>query len=144
MPIHENGFLSKDMIGWIQKHRTEHRDYFLLCVDLNRFFHKMLYAPPVEIDNQDRQQLLVASLSLRALSTFQAVILLSERGLTAEVKILLRSLLEVLFRACAIAKDERRKSSCFLSSARSCERRSSLSGSFMLTPLSSRGYASHG
>lgn len=141
MPIHENGFLSKDMIGWIQKHRTEHRDYFLLCVDLNRFLHKMLYAPSVEIDNQDRQQLLVASLSLRALSTFQAVILLSERGLTAD---LLRSLLEVLFRACAIAKDERRKSSCFLSSARSCERRSSFSGSFMLTPLLSRGYASHG
>ena len=57
------------------------------------------------IGSSDLQQLLIASLFLRSLTTYQSTILVIERGLPAEGKILARSLLEILFRISAISKD---------------------------------------
>lgn len=103
-PIEHNGFLDKDIETWIEKYRTEHSGFFELANDANQLFQKAM----LELDahNQVPQEIIVASLYMRALSSYQGVILMAERGMIPEARVLTRSLLEVIFTLCAIIKNK--------------------------------------
>lgn len=103
MSIDENGFLDSDISIWITKHRADNNALFNLCEDINRYAQPILNK--LEINKGDAQELLVVLLYVRALSTYQACIILCERGMVSETRILLRSLIELLFRTSAISKD---------------------------------------
>ncbi|OAI09686.1 DUF5677 domain-containing protein [Methylomonas methanica] len=86
-----------------QELHSKFASYFSFAYGLNRYANEL--SSNASISDGDLQQLLLAPLMLRGLTTFQGCILLLERGLSAEAKILARSLLEILFRITAIAKN---------------------------------------
>lgn len=96
-------FLSPAMPEVIRQFRSAYANLFAFAGQLNEYAHQEMFQTTV--NSADGQQLLVASLLHRALTTYQGVILLSERGMPSEARVLLRTLLEVMFRLVAIAKD---------------------------------------
>lgn len=102
MGIDSNGFLDEEVAVWITKHRKENQALFDLCGRLNQYAQQTLYRLSVHPNNI--REILVSSLFVRALSTYQASVLTCERGMVAETQVLLRTLLEILFRLVAIAK----------------------------------------
>lgn len=103
MSIEQNGFLDEDIETWVGKHRNDHKELFNICIEVNRITQTHLYK--LDIHSKDVQELLIGLLLIKALSAFQGSILLIERGMLTEAKILLRTLLEVLFRIGAISKN---------------------------------------
>jgi hypothetical protein len=98
----EVGFLSPQISTWIQKHRSENRDWFGLCEELNRLAQTGML--DLEPRKTDEQQLLVVLLLSRVISHFQAIILLAERGMVVESRSLLRGMLDASFALVALAK----------------------------------------
>ncbi len=96
-------FLSPAMCEVRAQIRETHKELFALVEHLNELAHREMFA--THLSNNNPQQLLVALLLHRALTTFQGVVILGEHGLQSEAAVLLRTLLEVLFRLVAIAKD---------------------------------------
>lgn len=104
MSINENGFLDSDIQSWIAKHRKENGPLFEICYEVNQLAQTHLFK--LNVHSNMVQEILVALLFVRALSAYQASLLLCERGMITETKIILRTLLEILFRLAAISKDE--------------------------------------
>jgi len=105
MTLHmgEDGYLGSEIKAWINKFREEHKAFFLLAEDYNRFCH--LSMSEIDAHNKDIQEILVVSLYIRSLNNFQSVIILCERGMMPETRIMARAMLEVTFILCAIVKD---------------------------------------
>ena len=97
-PIEQNGFLDNDIQNWISKIRKDHSDFFELANDANKLFQKVM----LELDAHENvpQEIIVASLYMRALSAYQGVIVMTERGMIPEARVLTRYLLEVIFTLC--------------------------------------------
>jgi Family of unknown function (DUF5677) len=103
MSIDQNGFLDPDAASWIVKHRQDHRALFAVCESINHLAQTHLYK--LNIHSEDVQDLLVSLLFIRSLAAYQTSILLIERGLTTEARIILRNLIEILFKLRAISSD---------------------------------------
>jgi hypothetical protein len=77
------------------------------CIDfghrLTQLGHDLLFE--AAFDEDDPQQLLIVCLLQRALTSLQGILILSQRGLRAESIVIARTLLEIMFRIVAIAKD---------------------------------------
>lgn len=88
-----DGFLSDDMQRTISAARAEFQDWFALAEDVSRLGLNWLHnkVPPLVVSNR---QLLAATLLLRGMQTYQAAILLAERGIAAETTALARILSE--------------------------------------------------
>lgn len=96
-------FLSPAMVEVIMQIRAAHARAFDLAEKLNELAYREMCGTGMSSNNA--QHLLIACLLHRALTTFQGVVILCERGLVSEATALLRTLLEVMFRLVAIAKD---------------------------------------
>ena len=59
----------------------------------------------LKVDTSLINEILLAALYLRTLHTFQATVLLAERGLLTQGRMLVRSMLDAIFPLVAIAKD---------------------------------------
>jgi hypothetical protein len=101
--IDENGFLDPDAAAWITKHRKDHQKLCSVCEDINRLAQVHLHK--LNIHSEDLQELLVALLFIRSLAAHQTSVLLIERGLVAEARIILRNLIEILFKLRAVSLD---------------------------------------
>ena len=101
-PMVENGFLGKEIRAVISDIRSTYSDLFNLCYDLNKLCHETLFK--IDAHSEEAQELLIATLYLRIKSSFQAVVILSERGMIPQAKVVLRSILEALFTLCALSK----------------------------------------
>lgn len=104
MSIDVNGFIDEDIQSWVFKHRNDNETLYRICIEINQIAQANLYN--LSIHNNLIQEILLAQLYIRALSTYQAGILLCERGMVAETKIILRTLIEILFRISAISKNK--------------------------------------
>lgn len=98
-----DGFLSPTMDSVVDHVRRAHAEIFQFCLRLNRLAHQCLFE--AKVDGEDLRELLLSTLMPKGLGAYQAVILLSERGMPAQSRVLLRTLLEVTFRIGAIAKN---------------------------------------
>jgi hypothetical protein len=96
-------FLSPAMSEVIPEFRAAYARIFALADKINELAHREMFA--TDVNSSDAQCLLLACLLHRALTTFQGVVVLCERGMPSEATTLLRTLLEVMFRLVAIAKD---------------------------------------
>jgi hypothetical protein len=92
MSINEQGFLSPDITAWIDKHHAKNRAWFNHAIDLNSLAQQLLLELPI----YDDASLLVALLFVRGLSSFQAAILLTERGMTQDARTVVRSCIETV------------------------------------------------
>ncbi|MFZ0033626.1 MAG: DUF5677 domain-containing protein [Sedimentisphaerales bacterium] len=104
MGIDEAGFLSPEIEEWIKKHHTQFEEYFALCLKLNNLGQGLM----LDICPHDKNgpEIALGCLLIRAMGDFQAVILLSERGMIPQAKVILRCLIEVMFGIVAISKDK--------------------------------------
>ena len=102
--INEAGFLSEDINQWIDKNRKENLDIFNLIFDFNKFAQKLFFE--IVVHKDEARELLLSTLYIRSLSIFQSTITLAERGFESETRILIRSLMEVMFTLVASVKNE--------------------------------------
>jgi hypothetical protein len=101
-PLDKKGFFGSSMDGWIKKNRAQHQHLFALTDEVNEQAQKLMFE--LTPHSKHIQELLVASLYMRCLSHYQAALLLMERGMLPETRLMLRALLEVVFFLCAIGK----------------------------------------
>ncbi|MBE9397258.1 hypothetical protein IOQ59_08300 [Pontibacterium sp. N1Y112] len=96
------GFLADDMASTSDALCTEYGAYLDVCKELNEFSQKLQYE--FEVNTSDPAQLLSAILFTRVLSTYQASLLVAQRGMKQQLKMLIRCALE-LYPLVAISKD---------------------------------------
>ncbi|MCI0560857.1 MAG: DUF5677 domain-containing protein [Nitrososphaera sp.] len=104
-PLDEKGFLGKELEQWIPKIRNAHKEFFALADEVNEYCQKAMHK--FEAHNKDKQEVLVSTLYIRTLNNYQASILLAERGMMPQTRVLVRAMIEALFSLCAIAKSEK-------------------------------------
>ncbi len=102
--LSENGFISSEVRVWIKKFRSEYSEVFNLADETNRFCQKSVFQ--LDAHSKHLHEILVATLYIRTLSNYQAVILLAERGMMPEARTITRAMLETVFSLCAVAKSE--------------------------------------
>lgn len=105
MSLDKNGFVGSEMETWIRDCHQRHSGYFGLASEVNEFCRALI--SEFTVHNKDPQEMLVAALYIRALTNYQSVILLCERGMNAEARAMLRVMIETIVKLCAIAKDDR-------------------------------------
>jgi hypothetical protein len=99
----DEGFLS-DEINSIRKNiRSKYLSFFKLAEEINRFCIKINNS--IEVHNKDIQEILSALLYLRILETFESIMILAERGLVTQVKMLLRCMIESVCLLSSVVKD---------------------------------------
>jgi len=100
-PITENGFLGKEIMSYISDIRSEYSDLFNLCDEINKLCHKTLFE--IDAHSREAQEILIATLYMRIKSSFQGVVILTERGMIPQAKMIIRSILEAMFILCALS-----------------------------------------
>ena len=103
MSIDEEGFLSEDILEYVNKNRTKYKDTFSLVTDLNKYAQSLMFK--IKAHENVFQELILAALYIRALQLFQSIIILAEKGIDSSTRILTRGLMEVMFTLVACSKD---------------------------------------
>jgi hypothetical protein len=98
------GFLSPALSGSIANIRADFAPWFDAVTAFNTLGMRVL--PNVKADQSSNQQLVVAALYGRVLTSFQAAVLLAERGLLADARIVVRGAAETAIVLVAVEKDE--------------------------------------
>lgn len=101
--LSNQGFLAPEISGVIQQVHTVHSELFVFCERLNELAHRSLFSAKVNRNNL--RELVLSTLVHKAMTAYQGAIVVAERGMHSEARILLRTLLEVTFKAVAIAKN---------------------------------------
>jgi hypothetical protein len=105
MSIKEQGFLSPDIAHFIGKHRQDNKAAFDLADALNRTAQRLMLGAEVKAEGGTYSEKNLAQLLfVRALSNFQGVILMAERGAVVEARTLARTCLETVFALVAAVK----------------------------------------
>jgi hypothetical protein len=102
MSFIEEGFLSTETTGMVERFRRDHAARFELADRLNRMGMRLFRITRP----REGQRRLVRAFFFRAVSNFQGAVLMAERGMTAEAGTLARACLETVFYQGAAAKDE--------------------------------------
>lgn len=97
-------FLDPSIERYVAQVRATHAISLDFAYRLNQFGNRALFA--VGVSPHDAKELLLSTLLRRILTSFQASIIICERGLPLEAQVLLRTVLEVTFKIVAIANDE--------------------------------------
>jgi hypothetical protein len=105
VPLSKHGFLGTEIATWVARIRGDHAAFFSLVDEINTHCQEAMYklAPHSKL----MQEILVATLFMRALSNFQGAIVLAERGMMSQSRVMERTAIEGLFILCAISRDEK-------------------------------------
>jgi hypothetical protein len=101
--MNRTGYLGGSIQRWIEKHTHENKEWFGLVEDISGLGEQHLSILTTRHD--DKRSIIACLLFLRGLSLIQGAILLSERGLTIEARILVRALFETAFYLGAVKND---------------------------------------
>jgi len=104
MPFDVHGFLGEQVKVIGMKEYEEHKDLFELVIAINKYAQEMKYK--FVIHNEDSQELTIGALYIKALQSFESVVILSRLGLNSDSKAVLRVLLEAVFYLKAICEDD--------------------------------------
>ncbi len=96
MPISTDGFLASEISNWVTVHRKRNAEWFSLADDLNRLAYE-LRVEIEKLNELERWKFVVCALFMKAHESFQAAVILCERGLTGDAKNVIRSAFETLF-----------------------------------------------
>lgn len=100
----EDGFLADDDLDFIPALESRYGKYIEICKELNTCSQKLLYE--LDVHNRHTPELLSSILFSRVLTTYQAALLVSFKGMRQQVNILIRCVLEPLFPLVAISKNQ--------------------------------------
>ncbi|MFC1916104.1 DUF5677 domain-containing protein [Chloroflexota bacterium] len=98
--FNKEGFLSTGINKWQKGCRNRYSEWFVLCEEFNQYCVKL--TSKLFIRKSYRRQSLFVALFFKLLCIYQGSIILAEKCMANEVKILLRGLLEALFALRAI------------------------------------------
>lgn len=101
-PLEKHGFLGSEISEWIRIIREKHSDLFVFAADVNSLGTEVLVG--LTPNNLNLQETLSAVLYLRCSNSYQAAVILAERGLTPQAAILIRAMLENVFILVAIIR----------------------------------------
>lgn len=99
-----SGFLSSDLDDFKVKISERFPRHYKAVIDANSFAQHLQYE--IEIQKTNTDQILGAILYARTISTYQAFIIVSQRGMINQSKMLLRCMLDSLFPLVAIQKNK--------------------------------------
>ena len=104
--FHTDGFLAPeiDQVRIAVRSAPEYKAWFAYVDDLNRLGFEMLRSHQVSLD--DRRGLSISILFVRIHQSFQAAVLLIERGIVPDARTILRSAVESAIALIALAADE--------------------------------------
>ena len=91
----EVGFLSEQCCYGDFASEIKQSDYYIVCKDLNKLAQTILNRCHIHPD--DEKEVYLTLHFQRMLSHFQSIIIMSERGMTHQVEIMTRCMLELLF-----------------------------------------------
>ena len=103
MSLSENGFLTEQYKILINREKYE--QYLELSMKINTIAYKMY--DYINVHNNNAKEIFITCSFAKIHKDYQSVILLSERGLIEQGKVMLRCLLEKLFVLVAIFKDDK-------------------------------------
>jgi len=95
MSINEEGFLSEEIKKYQDQIVSKFQSLFALGKEVNQFAHKVKYE--LRVHNEDVQQMIAACALIKLHNNFQTIYILCTYGLVNDAKIILRSMLEILF-----------------------------------------------
>ncbi|MDR6530312.1 hypothetical protein J2800_001048 [Caulobacter rhizosphaerae] len=97
-PFVKNGFLADAASEWIADYRAANAAWFTLATDLSEILQEVAFLATEQCHGTSFERDTVAAfLLLRGLQTFQGAVVMAERGMAVESRILTRSLLEDAF-----------------------------------------------
>lgn len=96
-----DGFLTERSSELEESIRAAHRDLFARARNINRDCHELLFS--ANIRNHDGRAVIIATLFMRCLDHYQAIIILLGRGVIPGAKVTLRALVECIFKIRAVA-----------------------------------------
>ena len=97
-------FLGPEVPELIAHVRGSCPEHFRLAEDLNLFANSWIFS--TRPTTEDVQHILIGTLVPRLLTAFQGSVIVGERGMSSEVRLLVRKALDVCFRLVAVAKSE--------------------------------------
>ena len=100
----KHGFLGNDLSELEDGFRKEYVTWLNFLFEINSYAQALQYK--LDINNENAQHLVCASLYARCMSMYQATITISLKGMETQTTILLRCLLEALFSLVASSKSE--------------------------------------
>lgn len=103
-PLGNHMFLNEDMMSYVKHVNLTHTKCLSFAKRLNELSHRALFN--VKVEKSVLKHVLLAALLQRAMKSFQASVILFERGLPEEGQVSLRTLLEITFKTVAIAKNK--------------------------------------
>jgi hypothetical protein len=101
--IEIDGFLSNEAEDGRNLVINSYREAFVLSKDLNRQAMSLFREYNLCMNNEIK--IAIAALMTRIVETYQGVILMLERGMTSQARMLVRSQLEALFQMAAMVKN---------------------------------------
>jgi hypothetical protein len=101
--INVEGFLSAEIVNYEKRTQRSYPALLKYYEDINRFGQDTIFK--IKIERSLLYQWCLAALFLRALSNFQAIYILSIKGMTSEARILLRTLTEIQYIVIAIQRN---------------------------------------
>jgi uncharacterized protein DUF5677 len=106
-PFETHGFLSDEIDGFcsIVRTRTPHKEWFDFAQELNLFGSEAVRAHT--FDQNDTQRIMISALFIRSHQSLQAAMVLVERGMIADARTVLRTLVEGTIAQIALAADAR-------------------------------------
>jgi len=102
--IETDGFLSDEAAEGRAVFRERFADIFALAEDMNRIAVKKL--GEARLSDIHEGQFVLYLLAIRIIESYEAIIILMERGMLAPAKLIIRPLLEALFTLAALEKDK--------------------------------------
>lgn len=102
--IEIEGFLSNEATDGVAVFRERFKDLFDLVEDANRVFVAALQT--AKLADIEDSKFGVYLLAIRVVESFEAIVILMERGMLSPAKLVIRPLLEAMFSLGAIQKDE--------------------------------------
>jgi Family of unknown function (DUF5677) len=102
--IETDGFLSDDAVEGRAIFRERFSEMFALAEDLNRVAVAKL--GEVKLSNIDESRWVLYLLLIRIIESYEAIVILMERGMLTPAKLIIRPLLEALFTLAALEKDK--------------------------------------
>lgn len=101
--INEEGFLSSEIVNYEKRTQASYSELLKYYEDINRLGQDTIFK--IKIERSLLYQWCLAALFIRALSNFQAIYILSIKGITSESRILLRTLTEIQYIVIAIQRN---------------------------------------
>lgn len=100
--IEIDGFLSEESEIGRKNYHNNYKDIFDLTKEINRF--SMAFLQTLKINWENTHKLIIHTLCLRIIEHFQGTILMLERGMMSQSKVLARAMLEIVFILVALQK----------------------------------------